>query len=94
MGDTTFITDNPIIVRNTKKLRTIMCVQKSAAKIVPTEEAIIESNKIAFNDDIGKITNYVTSMIERQAGFEKGSEEYETLAYRIMSGQLFQQNNL
>lgn len=93
-GDTTFITDNPIIVRNTKKLRTIMCVQKSAAKIVPTEEAIIESNKIAFNDDIGKITNYVTSMIERQAGFEKGSEEYETLAYRIMSGQLFQQNNL
>lgn len=93
-GDTTFITDNPIIVRNTERLRTIMCVQKSAAKIVPTEEAIIESNKLAFNDDIGKITNYVTSMIERRAGFEKGSKEYEILTYRIMSGEKYQQDSI
>ena len=90
-GDTNMDTDNDVIVRNSKNPPTIMCAQKKAAKKVPTEEDIIQANKLAFNDDIGTITNYVTSMIERQAGFVKSTEEYKTLAYRIMCGQHYQQ---
>lgn len=92
MGDTNMITDNPIIVRNTHNDPTIVCVQKSAEKIVPTEEDIIKANKLAFNDDIGIVTNRITSMIEVRAGFDPDSEEYKTLQYRIKCGQMYQQN--
>lgn len=94
MGDTNMCTDNPIIVRNTRSEPTIVCLQKKAAKIIPSEEDIIIANKLAFNDDIGIVTNHVTSMIEVQSGFEPGTEEFETLSYRIMCGQLFQQNTI
>lgn len=93
-GDTNMCTDNPIILHNTKNLKTIMCVQSKAAKVVPTEEDIIKANKLAFNDDIGVVTNHITSMFEVQAGFEPGSKEYEELDYRIMCGQLYQQNTI
>lgn len=93
-GDTNMDTDNPIIVKNTKNSPTIMCVQRKAEKKIATEDDIIKANKLAFNDDIGTVTNYVTSMIERQAGFPKDSLEYEILAYRIMCGQLYQQNTI
>lgn len=93
-GDTNMCTDNPIILRNTLNSPTIMCVQRKAEKRVPSEDDIIQANKLAFNDDIGVVTNYITSMIERQAGFEKGSPEYRELSYRIMCGQLYQQNTI
>ena len=93
-GDTNMSTDNPIIVRRTKNSPTIICLQKKAEKKVPTEEDIIASNKLAFNDDIGVVTNHVTSMIEVQSGYEPCTPEYETLAYRIMCGQLYQQNTI
>lgn len=94
MGDTFMCTDNPILLKNTKNLRTIVCVQRKAEKVIPTEEDIIKANKLAFNDDIGVITNHVTSMFDVQAGFEKGSKEYEVLSYRIMCGQHYQQNSI
>lgn len=93
-GDTNMDTDNPIIVNKTRNDKTIMCVQRKAEKIVPHEEDIIKANKLAFNDDIGTVTNHVTSMIEVQSGFEKGSPEYKELSYRIMCGQLYQQNTI
>lgn len=93
-GDTNMDTDNPIIINKTRNDKTIMCVQRKAEKIVPHEEDIIKANKLAFNDDIGTVTNHVTSMIEVQSGFEKGSPEYEELSYRIMCGQLYQQNTI
>lgn len=93
-GDTNMDTDNPIIVRNTLNSPTIVCVQRKAEKKVVEEEDIIQANKLAFNDDIGIVTNHVTSMIEVQAGFEPGTEEYKTLDYRIMCGQLYQQNTI
>lgn len=93
-GDTNMCTDNPIIVMNTRSEPTIVCLQKKVAKIIPTEEDIIIANKLAFNDDIGIVTNHVTSMIEVQAGFEPGTKEYEELSYRIMCGQLYQQNTI
>lgn len=93
-GDTNMCTDNPVILHNTQNLKTIMCVQRGADKKVPTEDDIIQANKLAFNDDIGTVTNHITGMFEVQAGFEPGTREYETLDYRIMCGQLYQQNTI
>ena len=69
-----------------------MCVQRKAQKISVTEEDLVKSNIDSFGDDIGKTTNWITSMFDVQARFEPGSKEYDTLEYRIMCGQLFQQN--
>lgn len=74
------------------ELPAIMCVQRKAPKKVVTEEDLIQSNIDSFGDDIGKTTNWITSMFEVQAGFDRDSEEYRELAYRIRCGQLFQQN--
>lgn len=93
-GDTNMDTDNPIIVNNTLNSPTIVCMQRKAEKKVVSEEDIIQANKLAFNDDIGTVTNHVTSMIEVQAGFQPGTPAYEALAYRIMCGQLYQQNTI
>lgn len=86
------LTDNPVIVQHVRPTRTIFCVQRNAEKVVPTEDVLIKSNLASFGDDIGKTTNKVTAMYDVQSLFEPGSLEYETLEYRIMSGQLYQQN--
>ena len=94
LGDTNMVTDNPVILKNTLNPPTIVCMQRNAEKKVPTEEDIIAANKLGFNDEIGVVTNHVTSMFEVQAGYEKDSKEYKELEYRIMSGQFFQQNTI
>lgn len=91
-GDLIMLTDNRVLVECHKKLPTIMCVQRKATKKVVTEEDAIEANIASFGNEIGKITNRVTSMFEVQSRFEKGSREYDELAYRIRCGQLIQQN--
>lgn len=93
-GDTNMCTDNPIILNRTLNSPSIICLQKKADKIVPTEADIVAANKLAFNDDIGVVTNHITSMIEVQSSFSVDSAEYKELAYRIMCGQLFQQNTI
>ena len=94
MGDTNMCTDDPVLVGNTKNSPAIICLQKKAAKKVPTEADIIAANKLAFNDDIGTITNRVTSMFAVQSRFKPGDKEYEELQYRIMCGQNYQQNSI
>ena len=84
-------TDNPIILKHTKNSPTIICAQRKAEKVIPTEDLIIEANKLAFNDDIGTVTNRVTTMIEIQSSPDLSQEEYDELSYRIMCGQHFQQ---
>lgn len=91
-GDLVYLTSNKILVDNIHPMLTIFCAQRRAQKMDVTEELLIEANINSFGDDIGKTTNYITSMYDVQAAFEPGSDEYETLAYRIRSGQLFQQN--
>ena len=93
-GDTYMCTDNPTILHRTRNDKTIMCVQRKAAKMIPAEEDIVTANKLAFNDDIGIVTNHITSMFDVQAGFPVDSPEYKTLSYRIMCGQLYQQNTI
>lgn len=94
MGDTNMVTDNHVILKNTQNPPTIVCIQRKADKTIPTEEDIISANKLGFNDEIGVVTNHATSMFEVQAGFEKGSKEYNELEYRIMCSQLYQQNTI
>lgn len=82
------LTDNSIIVNAIKDLPTLMCAQRKAKKVVPTEEDIIRSNIASFGDDIGKITNRITAMFEIQSQYSRDSKEYKTLDYRIKCGQL------
>ena len=91
-GDMVMLTDNRVLVDNLRELPAIMCVQRKAEKKLVSEADVIESNIASFGDDIGKTTNWITSMFEVQSRFSKGSVEYEMLDYRIKCGQLYQQN--
>lgn len=91
-GDIVLLTDNPVLVNNLRELPALMCVQRKARKIVPSEDDMIQANIDSFGDDIGKTTNRITSMFDVIAQFQKDSEEYRVLDYRIKCGQLYQQN--
>lgn len=91
-GDLVMLTDNKVLVERLKVLPALMCVQRKANKKIVSEEDSIQANIDSFGDDIGKTTNWITSMFDIQAQFQKGSREYEELDYRIKCGQLFQQN--
>lgn len=91
-GDLVMLTDNRILVEKHTETPTLMCAQRRAAKCIPTDEDFIKSNIDSFGNDIGQTTNWITSMFEVQSHFPAGSREYEILAYRIMCGQLYQQN--
>lgn len=93
-GDLNFITDNPILVRNTKDNPTIMCVQRRADKFVVTPDMLVKSDMASFGNDIGKITNDITSQIDIVSRYPEGSIENDTLRYRIICGQTFQQNSI
>jgi len=91
-GDLVMLTDNAVLVDNLREMPALMCVQRNAQKKVVTESDAIQSNIDSFGDDIGKTTNWITSMFDVQAQFDKDSLEYKELDYRIKCGQLFQQN--
>jgi len=91
-ADAVMTTNNPVLLRTTKELDAVICIQKVAKKEVITEELLIKANKDCFGDDIGSITNKITGMIDVAAGFDKESEEYNELQYRIICGQNYQQN--
>ena len=93
-GDIVFLTDNDILVNNIRPQPTLVCAQKSATKKVVTEEDLIQSNIDGFGNEVGKVTNRVTSMYDVQSMYRPGSIEYDTLAYRIQCGQLYQQNSI
>ncbi len=91
-GDLVMLTDNPVLVRSLRQAPALVCAQRKAAKVIPTEEDLIRSNIASFGNDIGRITNWVTSMFDVQSAFDPSSREYKELAYRIQCGQLYQQN--
>ena len=91
-GDLVMLTDNRVLVDYHKPMPTLMCIQRRAEKKVVTEDDIVEANIASFGDDIGKTTNWITSMFEVRSKFDKDSEEYKALSYRINCGQLYQQN--
>lgn len=91
-GDLVMLTDNPVLVRKHKPMPPLMCIQRNAEKIIPTEEDFIRSNIDSFGNDIGQTTNWITSMYEVRSHFDKDSIEYQTLCYRIQASQQAQQN--
>jgi len=93
-GDLLFTTNNSVLLKNTKNLPAIFCIQRKATKKIVTEEDLIKSNIDSFGNDIGSITNKVTAMFEVISHFKTNSPEYKILQYRIMCGQLFQQNSI
>lgn len=90
-GDLCFTTDNAVLIKNTHTLPTVFCVQRQAEKKIPLEQDFIKTNKLSFGDAIGSTTNIITSQICKLAKFEPDSEEYKTLSYRVLCGQLYQQ---
>lgn len=91
-GDIVLLTDNRVLVDKLRVTPALMCAQRKAPKGVPAEEDFIKSNIESFGNEIGQTTNWITTMFEVRSQFEPGSEEYETLSYRIRCGQLYQQN--
>lgn len=91
-GDLMMLTDNQILLDRFIESPAILCEQKSAPSSVPTEAEIINSNISSFGNEIGRITNYVTSMYEVASRYDIDSPEYKELLYRIKCGQLIQQD--
>ncbi|MFD3258791.1 hypothetical protein ACE3MQ_09295 [Paenibacillus lentus] len=91
-GDAVLTTNNKVLLDSIEKLPAIVCVQKIAEKKIVTEADAIQANKNSFGDEIGKVTNRITSMFDVRAKFPKESKEYKTLTYRIQCGQNYQQN--
>ena len=90
-GDLVMLTDNPVLLRKHVPMKTIFCQQKTAEKKIITEDDLIASNINGFGDEIGKTTNWITSMYDVQSQYDPDSEEYKTLEYRIIAGQHLQQ---
>ncbi len=88
------MTDNAVLLSAIEQKLTLVCAQKTAKKTIVTEAELVQANINGFGNDVGRVTNWVTSMYEVQARYEPGSEEYEALAYRIQAGQQYQQNSI
>jgi hypothetical protein len=91
-SDSVFTTDNKEIMESVRPTDAIFCVQKTANKLTPTQNDLSKSNKDGFGDQIGVVTNHITSMFDVLANYDENSKEYSTLMYRIMCGQNYQQN--
>ena len=93
-GDLLYSTNNKVLLRCFRKLLAIECVQRKANKIIINEKEVKKTNKNGMGNQVGQITNRVTSMIEVLSRFKEGSNEYNDLLYRIECGQLHQQDEL
>lgn len=93
-GDLVMLTDNEVLVNKLQPQPALMCVQRKADKKISGEDDFVRSNIESFGNDIGKTTNWITSMYEVRAGFPMDSKEYKELSYRIRCGQLYQQNTI
>ena len=91
-SDSSFTTNNQILLDSFEYKATLMCIQDSVAKKVPTEEDYIKSDINGFGDSIGSVTNKATNMISLREKFAEDSEEYKELTYRISTMMNYQQN--
>ena len=72
----------------------MICTQRKGEKKVITEDLLLKANMLSFGDTIGTVTNRVTAMFDVQSGFDKDSEEYKVLDYRIKCGEKYQQDSI
>ena len=91
-SDSNFCTDNRVLLEAFEYKTTLMCEQESSVKKVPTEEDYVKSDINGFGDSIGSVTNKATNMISLREQFDKDSDEYKRLTYRISTMMNYQQN--
>lgn len=91
-SDSNFCTNNQVLLDAFEYKTTLVCIQESMPKKVPTEEDYILSDINGFGDSIGSVTNKATNMISLREQFPPDSEEYKRLTYRISTMMNFQQN--
>ena len=91
-ADTFFTTNNKVLLESFEYKPTLMCLQDSVEKKIPTEVDYIKSDINGFGDSIGSVTNKATNMISLREQFDQDSEEYERLTYRISTMMNYQQN--
>lgn len=91
-SDTVFSTNNEVLLNTFEYKDTLMCIQSKMPKKVPTDDDFIESDINGFGDSIGSVTNRGTNMISLREKFDKDSEEYNRLQYRIRTMMNYQQN--
>ena len=91
-SDSTFTTNNKVLLDSFEYKDTLMCIQDSTPKKVPTEADYIKSDINGFGDSIGSVTNKATNMISLREKFAPDSEEYKELTYRISTMMNYQQN--
>ena len=91
-SDSSFTTNNQVLLDSFVYKPTLMCIQDSTTKKVPTEQDYIKSDINGFGDSIGSVTNKATNMISLREQFSPDSEEYKRLTYRISTMMNYQQN--
>lgn len=91
-SDTVFSTNNEVLLNTFEYKDTLMCIQSKMPKKIPTEDDFIISDINGFGDSIGSVTNRGTNMISLREKFDKNSEEYARLQYRIRTMMNYQQN--
>lgn len=91
-SDSNFCTDNQVLLDAFEYKTTLMCVQESTTKKIPTRDDYIKSDINGFGDSIGSVTNKATNMISLREQFDPDSEEYKRLTYRISTMMNYQQN--
>ena len=90
-GDLLFTTNNEIFLKNIKDTKSVVCVQNSGQKKIPSISDFHESNKSGFSNKIGSITNKGATMADIKSIYDEHSEEYRILDRRIRHIQLYQQ---
>jgi hypothetical protein len=91
-SDSNFCTDNKVLLEAFEYKITLMCEQESSVKKVPTDDDYVKSDINGFGDSIGSVTNKATNMISLREQFDKNSEEFKRLTYRISTMMNYQQN--
>ena len=90
-GDIIFSTDNKIMINALPEKRyPITYDKRKAPNQKLTQKNLIKNDLNGFGSRIGQITNTASTMIAKQASFEKGSPEWEELELRIKLLRMYQ----
>ena len=93
-GDLMMLTDEPVLVKNTKNLPAINCLQKKADKKIPNKKDLELSNYLGMDCNVGTVTNKITNMYDVISKYPSNSKENDVLSYRIVCGQQYQQDTI
>ena len=90
-GDIIFSTDNDIMIKGLpEKNYPITYDKRKVPNQKLTQKNLIKNDLNGFGSRIGQITNTASSMIAKQASFEKGTPEWKELELRIKLLRMYQ----